>query len=299
MNCAECESNLVFYLYGELPAEVEESIEQHLDVCNHCRDNESRWATLHRAIEAERIEPSLELLSACRQDLAAALQTVTQRSDRGWRRWLRTAPLWTWRLAGCTALFAIGFLAARVSVDLTAFGFGKEQKIVSSVSQVESRGDGLVRIVVNDSVARELSGRLEDKAVQSLLVSAVRSGFDPEVRADALELLRSVVSEPAVRDTILEALVKDSDDGVRMKALESLRSIATQPDVRAGLIEALRADRNAMVRANAVDVLTMGNSLNSDLAGVLQELMQREENLDVRRQGQRVLRSMNASLETF
>jgi HEAT repeat protein len=114
-----------------------------------------------------------------------------------------------------------------------------------------------------------------------------------------LDLLRGRVGDAAVRDTLLEVLRKDPDDGVRMKALETLRPLAAQADVRIVLLEALRADRNPMVRAHAVDVLTMGDAQNSDLAGALQELMQREENLDVRRQGQRVLRSMNASLETF
>ncbi len=301
MNCVECENNLVFYLYGELPAEVEESMEQHLDGCAGCRAQETRLANMHRAIEAERLEPSLELLSACRQDLAVSLRAVTEQSDSGWRRWLRPLdiPGWSWRLAGCTALVAVGFLAARALPGSAAKGIGGEQPVVSAVSHVEKMGDGLVRIVLQDSVARELSGRLDDQAVQSLLLAAARNTVDPAIRVDALDLLRGGISSPEVRDTLLAALRKDPNDGVRMKALESLRPLAGEPQVRAVLLDALREDRNAMVRANAVDVLTMGNAQNSELAGALQELMQREENLDVRRQGQRVLRSMNASLETF
>jgi hypothetical protein len=301
MNCVECENNLVFYLYGELPAEAEESMEQHLNECAGCHANETRLAKVHRAIEVERLEPSLELLSACRQDLADSLRSVTQQSDSGWRRWLGPfgMPGWSWRLAGCAALVAVGFLAARVLPGPGASGFESGQPVVSSVSHVEKMGDGSVRIVLQDSVARELSGRLDDQAVQSLLLTAARNTVDPAVRVDALDLLRGGISSPEVRDTLLEALRKDPNDGVRMKALESLRPLAGEPNVRAVLLDALREDRNAMVRANAVDVLTMGNAQNSELAGALQELMQREENLDVRRQGQRVLRSMNASLETF
>lgn len=301
MNCAACESNLVFYLYGELPAELEESVEAHLDGCSVCRASEARLSALHRAVEAERMEPSLELLSACRQELAASLQTAAPRTRTGWRYLLPTLglPGWSWRLAGGTALVALGFLVARVSPELSSAPSAAEPVVVSAVNQVESLGNGQIRIVFQDSVARELSGRIEDQRVQSLLVSAVRNTPDPAVRVDSLDLLRGRAGDAAVRDTLLEVLRKDPDDGVRMKALETLRPLAAQADVRVVLLEALRADRNPMVRAHAVDVLTMGDAQNSDLAGALQELMQREENLDVRRQGQRVLRSMNASLETF
>lgn len=301
MNCVECESSLVFYLYGELSAETEESIEQHLDVCGDCRASETRLATMHRAIEAERLEPSLELLSACRQDLAAKVEIVTHRPQAGWRSWFQPLGMsgWTWRLAGCAALVAVGFLAAKVTPNFPGTSFGRGQTIVSTVNHVEALGDGHVRIVLQDSVARELSGRLDDQAVQSLLVSAARNTTDPAVRVDSMELLRAWAGQPGVRQTLVEALERDPDDGVRMKALETLRPYAAQLDVRTVLLHALRADRNAMVRAQAVEVLTMGNLQNSEVAGALQELMQREENLDVRQQGQRVLRSMNASLETF
>lgn len=292
MNCVDCEKDLVFYLYGELPAETEEAVEGHLDACRDCRAAEARLSALHRAVEAERMEPSLELLSACRQDLAASLRNAQPQAVPGWRRWLQPVglPVWTWRLAGCTALVAVGFFAARVE---------NGSATMSSVNQIEPLGNGRVRIVLQDAVSRELSGKLDDDKVQSLLVSAARNAPDPAVRLDSLDLLRDRISDPDVRETLLAALRKDPADGVRMRALEALRPLAAQPDVRAVLLDALREDRNAMVRAHAVNVLTLGDAQNSDLAGALQELMQREENLDVRREGQRVLRSMNASLETF
>jgi hypothetical protein len=299
MTCVECESNLVFYLYGELSATDEEAIEQHLDGCANCRACEGRLAAMHRAVEAERQEPSLELLSACRQGLAATL-SITSSSwpmRAGWPAFGLAG--WSWRLAGCAALVAVGFFAARVSPGVFTGVPGDRAAVTSSVSHVEPLGDGRVRIVMQDSVAREMAGRIDDQAVRALLVSAARQTHDPAVRVDSLEMLRSRVEYPEVRAMLLEVLRKDPNDGVRMKALDTLRPVAEQPEVRTVLLDALREDQNAMVRAHAVDLLTMGTAPSSDLAGALQELMQREENVEVRRQGQRVLRSMNASLETF
>ncbi|MCX6589318.1 MAG: zf-HC2 domain-containing protein [Acidobacteria bacterium] len=73
MTCIACEEDIVFCCYGELPAEVEDAVEHHLAGCAACRASEFRLVAMHRAIEAERWEPSLELLSACRQNLAASL----------------------------------------------------------------------------------------------------------------------------------------------------------------------------------------------------------------------------------
>lgn len=292
MNCLDCEKDLVFYLYGELPAETEEAVEAHLDACPECRASESRLSALHRAVEAERMEPSLELLSSCRQGLAAALCNEVRQPAAGWRQWFASAGLsaWSWRLAGCAALMAVGFFAARLDHGSADF---------SAVHQIEPLSNGRVRIVLQDAVSRELSGKLDEQRVHSLLLSAARTAPDPAVRVDSLDLLRGRLGDSDVRNTLLAALRDDPDDGVRMRALDSLRPLAAQSDVRAVLLRVLREDRNAMVRAHAVNVLTHGDAPASDLAGALQELMQREENLDVRREGQRVLRSMNASLETF
>ena len=159
------------------------------------------------------------------------------------------------------------------------------QTVVSSVSRVEPRVDGSIRIVLRDSVDRDFSGSVADPAVQSLLVGAVRDSVDAGVRIDALGLLRDRIDHTEVRSTFLAALRLDPDDGVRIKTLELLRPAAARPAVSSAVLEALRADRSALVRAQAADLLTVGSRGSAELAGVFQELMQRQKNLDVRRQG--------------
>jgi hypothetical protein len=70
-------------------------------------------------------------------------------------------------------------------------------------------------------------------------------------------------------------------------------------DVRSALTKVLLADQSAAVRTQSIDLLVNTRRNESELAGVLQDMMRREQNTYIRQRGQSALRAMNASLETF
>lgn len=300
MNCEDCRAKLALFLAGELEFDGEEAMESHLEACGECRAEERRLVAVYRALEDSRLEPSLELLSACRQDLTAALSART--ATVPWWRRISVAPsLWPthWQWASGLALVIGGFLGGSVWSTGPSSEPAKLAPIASRVSRVEPDGSGGVRIVVNDTIERVLTGRLDEQSIDSLLKQATRNTQDPTVQVDSMEILKAKCARRDVRDTLLQALEKDPSDGVRLKALEALRASAEEPEVRSALLRVLLRDKNAAVRTQAVELLTSGELRNSDLAGVLQEMMQREDNSYIRQRGQNALRAMNASLEVF
>ena len=73
MSCQQYEELLTLYLYGELTAAEEESVEAHGAVCIGCQGALARERAFHAAVD--RAEPELPalLLPSCRRELSAAL----------------------------------------------------------------------------------------------------------------------------------------------------------------------------------------------------------------------------------
>jgi HEAT repeat protein len=79
--------------------------------------------------------------------------------------------------------------------------------------------------------------------------------FDPGVRLDCLDVLKTRTGEQDVRHALLAAVRKDQNAAVRMKALEALRDVTADDSVRDTLLEALQQDANPGVRVEAVNLL--------------------------------------------
>jgi HEAT repeat protein len=89
---------------------------------------------------------------------------------------------------------------------------------------------------------------------------------------------------------------------VRLKALDGLKQFAEDPDTRSALTQVLLKDENPGVRTQVIDLLVQKNSdqRHADaMVGVLQELMEKEDNGYIRMRCQKVLQEMNASAEMY
>ncbi len=309
MTCESARKEFPLYLYGELPFDQEERVEQHLDSCESCRRELEREKRIHRVLDLAQQPPSAELLEQCRQGLARAMAGRTQPATRRflWPEALelllgppgRRSPAWL-RPVAAAALVLVGFAAARFTSGspsrlearlLTA------EPVATQVRYIEPADSGEVRIVVEETRQRVLSGRLDEATIRQLLLRAVRDPSDPGVRAESIELLRSRPETEEVRQALLYALANDPNDGVRLKALEGLRDYATDAETRKALSRVLLNDRNPGIRAMAIDLLV--ESRTQDIVGTLQQLLLREDNSYVRLRSQEALREMNASVETF
>jgi hypothetical protein len=299
MTCEAVIRQLPLMLYGELSFEEEETVQQHVDMCFGCRSELAKVRTIHRELDAAEPEISPALLADTRRQLRLRMSALEearaeQRQSFDWSRLV-----WFWKPAGALALVALGFAGGRLMTPDSGVTFraAGNEPAATRVRFVQPDSSGRVQIVMEEVRQKVLEGELDDSRIRSLLVAATREANDPGVRVETVDLLKTQSSSSEeVRRALLAALQNDANPGVRLKALEALRG-SHDTETRRVLGHVLLNDDNPGVRTRAIDLLTQRRE--PEMVGVLQELISREDNSYVRLKCQKVLREMNASVESF
>jgi HEAT repeats len=203
---------------------------------------------------------------------------------------------------GALALVAVGFFSARLTTmrdgNLTAnLASMAGEPISSTIRSVQPDASGHVKIALDETRRRLVTGSLSDGNIERLMLAAARDAGNDGLRVESIEILKGHATSADVRDALLTALRNDPNPGVRFKALDGLKGIAAQPEVRKTLTYVLQNDQNPGVRIQAIDLLTQRQ--DTDLVGTLQQLVSKESNSYVRQRCERALEEMNASVGTF
>jgi HEAT repeats/Putative zinc-finger len=148
-----------------------------------------------------------------------------------------------------------------------------------------------------------ISGSVNDANVKRVLINVLRNNqrFDPDLRLDAVDLLRVRSDDPDVRAALCQAVHTDQNAAVRLKALEALSdSSGPQDQVRQTLLDALESDQNPGVRVEAMNSLrdlAESGKIDSDskLINVLRAHMQKDPNNYIRLQSAATLRDLAPS----
>jgi hypothetical protein len=205
------------------------------------------------------------------------------------------------QIAGAAAMLALGFLTARVAPNSLLGGrFGAASVVepaTSRVRYVEPVSPGRVQIVLDETRQRVLSGSVDDEAIQRLLLAAAKDPSDAGLRVESVDLLKNNSQSAEIRKALVYALEHDPNAGVRLKALDGLKQFAEDPDTRQALTQVLLKDDNPGVRTQVIDLLV--ERRNDSVVGVLQELMEKEDNNGIRLRCQKLLQDMNASAEMY
>jgi hypothetical protein len=285
------------YLYGELAGQEEEEFEQHLHGCAACRADLDRSSALHRGADALRMAPPPEMLAECRRELFHS--KPLQQAPSPWM-----ALFASWRQPiGALALVALGFFSSRLTTQVAGPGANANlaslagEPIASTIRSVQPDAAGHVRIALDETRRRMISGSLNDGDIQRLMLVAARDEGNDGLRVESIEMLKGHAASANVLDALLLALRNDPNPGVRFKALDALKGMAAQPEVRKTLSYVLQNDQNPGVRIQAIDLLTQRQ--DDDLVGMLQQLVTKESNSYVRQRCEKSLEEMNASLGTF
>jgi HEAT repeat protein len=304
MTCDAVRKLIPLYYYGELTPEEEDQAEAHIHECGACARQMEAARALAAALDRRRMDAPAELLVDCRADLAAAMRGAA--AEPAWRLWLEAAGatlsgFTRWRQPlGAAALIAVGFLAARLvpaGSGVSTASLVPSEGVFVNVRSAQPDSSGRVRIAYDETRRQEVFGAIDDPRVQKLLLVAAQEEDDPGVRVESVGLLRERAGSGEVREALMNALLHDSNPGVRLKALEGLKPLAEQPPVRGVLSQALQFDDNDAVRMQAVDLLTLRR--DEAMVGVLQRLVQKEDNSYVRLKCTKALKEMNASIGTF
>jgi hypothetical protein len=302
------------YYYGELTPDEEERLEEHTHGCPACTRELVQQRALAAALDKRRIVAAPMLLEDCRSDLMAAIQGGAPRvepSVKGaWRLFLDAMAASLSGMGrlrqpvGALALIAIGFFAARLIDTAAPSGTGAllssivspTDDVYSTVRSVQPDNAGGVAISLDETRRKVVKGRMNDGNIQRLLLAAAHED-NPAVRVESVDLLRSQSGSSEVRDALLNVLSQDSNPGVRLKALEGLKPLAGDSEVRKTLRRVLLADDNVAVRMLVIDLLVANRDDN--MVGMMQGLVQKENNNSVRLKLEKALRDMNASIGTF
>jgi hypothetical protein len=312
MTCDSVLRLIPLYLYGELTPDDEERVEQHLHECADCSQELDRQRTVARALDQRKAAIPPLLLEECRADLMAAIQGGAPRAVKPvkgpWTLFLEAmgctlAGLSRFRQpAGALAMLALGFVLARYTASAPSSSSNptpapSQEDVFATVRSIQPDHDGRVQIAFDETRRRTLSGTPDNPNIQRLLLAATRED-NPAVRVESVGLLKDKCTKSSeVRDILLNALVHDSNAGVRQRALEGLKPITSDPDVRKTLAQVLLSDENPAVRMQAVDLLV--SHADDGVVGVLQNVVQKEDNNYIRLKVEKALKEMNASVGTF
>ncbi len=315
MTCEEAKKNLPLFLYGELSFDEEELVEVHIDECAACRGELAREKAMFAALDGVELVPSPEALAESRAELRRRLALSGAALGAGQPRfWDKIREGFTIhfhfapgiaQVAGAAAMLVLGFLTARVAPNSFLGSWrsaGMVEPATSRVRYVEPVSPGRVQIVLDETRQRVLSGSVDDEAIQRLLLTAAKDPSDAGLRVESVDLLKNNSQSAEIRKALVYSLQHDPNAGVRLKALDGLKQFAEDPDTRSALTQVLLKDENPGVRTQVIDLLVQKNSVQRHtdaMVGVLQELMEKEDNGYIRMRCQKVLQEMNASAEMY
>ena len=306
MKCADVVEQFPLYSYGEISPEVEERIESHLAECADCRREFAKHRSFMAALDQREDVTEAALLTACRVDFRRNLAAETAGKSHPW-----TWAGWFQRLGdfsrfhiplripvGAMALLALGWFGARYTPE--KFGgmrAGLTQPMFSNVQSIEPGDSGKIQIAVDEIQRRVVTGNLTEPRIQQLLLSAVREESNPGLRVESIGALKNSADSEAVRQALIDAVSHDPNAGVRLKALEGLKQYAGDASVRKTLANVLLKDDNPGVRVQAIDLLTAHH--DDSIVGVLQDVMQKEDDGYIRTRARDLLQTMKASVGTY
>lgn len=319
---------LVLFAAGEEldPAEQAEVVE-HIAHCRACAAALESEKSLLRTFASNRAEPDAALLASCRAELE---DLVDREEERSWRRriaslvpasWISPRPAWSAAL-----LLLLGFSAGiygprllhRSSLPVTqargepgsdAAPAGNQSALstldlhtadVSGISVIPAGGSEPPEVELQLKAQRPVTvhGTVDDSDVKRVLLYVLRNAdrFDPDVRLNAVDLLRARNNDPEVRSVLCQAVHSDRNTAVRLKALEALNGAEPQDIVRDTLLDALD-DQNPGVRIEAINALqsmaAKGQVPSDDrLLSVLRDRMRSDPNTYIRLQSAAAMRDL-------
>ncbi|MBZ5529344.1 MAG: zf-HC2 domain-containing protein [Acidobacteriia bacterium] len=295
-SCAKIIALLPFHACDELEPAEREAVAAHLSSCSSCSAQLAEERALLDSLAAlprpaDRLDPAGTLLAQCRSELAESIDDLAAPREIRWEffGWFKQLlvfhPAWTAAsllllgvLAG-TQLFRPGPSAQPSGQIVRATPRFTDEQLsriaVSGISFGSSSGSapGTVQVQLSAEQPQVLSGSIEDADVRRVLAYVVANGprFNPGVRLDCLDALKSATADAGVRRAIVSAARLDANPAVRLKAFDVLRDSAAEQDVREALLDALENDANPGVRVEALNLLVASLGENDSPAIALPE----------------------------
>lgn len=328
MNCEVAQECIVLAAYGELPDDQAHQLEQHLIVCESCREEMEAVAGLQKAMSAAPAqEPSPSLLARTRVRLDEALDTMPQGGFllRRWQSFRRGAGRLASAPVMASAVLLVGAgaggwggyrlgqkpvppqqpaLEAKSSVPEAPVLAQLDPGQIARVSSVtEEPGTQDVEVRFDRVVPETVFGTADDPEIRRLLVAAARDRSNPRAHENSVDVLAQECrsgrecSNGAVRNALMVALRYDHSATVRQKALEGLQPyIGDDMRVRDAVLEALLNDPDPDIRTEAIGLLAPVEA-DSSVREVLQTVANQDDNPYIRTVSREFLEQVSQQIQ--
>jgi hypothetical protein len=172
---------------------------------------------------------------------------------------------------------------------------------VTGINWVSTGDNAPPRVEVQLKALRPLvvEGTVSNGNIEQVLLNILRNNqrYDPDVRLDAVELLKPRNKEVDVRQALCQTVRTDRNAAVRLKALEALSGSDAQDDVQGTLLAALVSDSNPGVRIEAINSLRSmaeNGQMESDpgTMAILRERMHKDPSTYIRLQSAAAIRDL-------
>jgi len=173
----------------------------------------------------------------------------------------------------------------------------EEQTHISNVQFLDrGEGSGVVDFTFDAVTPVHLRGRVDDPAIQKVLVRAVLSDDNPGVRLSAVNVIGSAPSGKAdktIETALITALRTDPNAGVRKQALVALCGMPSNDDIKQAILTTLMSDTNPGLRIAAINALdaawAKAGMIDQRVLDVLRVKASSEKNDYIRMKAQAVL----------
>jgi len=330
---------MLFAAGDELDSTQQKALNEHLANCPHCRAELESQRTFLSILGEHRLEPDAALLASCRAGLEDALDREEEGgwfkrkiSALLPTDWLSPQPVWSAALLVMIG-FSVGMFGPRllrhpVATDMAVApaSSGPQSEIdtpgtepvasspssntidlhmadVAGINVFPAEGNDppQVELQMRTQQPVTVQGTVDDDNVKRVLLYVLRNNarFGPDVRLNAVDLLRTRNDDPEVRSALCRAVETDRNAAVRLKALEALNGAAPQDMVRNTLLDALKDDQNPGVRVEAINSLLQmaeaGQIAPDDhMLAVLQDRMEHDPNTYIRLQSAAAIRDIGS-----
>jgi hypothetical protein len=334
--CGEFEMKVTLLAAGELNSSESEETHKHIQSCAGCRSAFRQESEILALLSSQHSEPDANFLASCRAGLFDALDQQEERSWLRRltgsflpSSWLSPQPALSAALLLVIG-FGVGLFGPRLLrptptarpqnppiVALTTPSTGSDASVDPSNPEISpldlhtadvaginvfpttDNQPPQVQLQLNMQRPMTVWGTVDNENVKHMLIHVLQDSQrnDPDVRLDAVDLLRIRNNDPEVRAALCRAVHTDHNAAVRLKAVEALDGAEPQNLVRQTLLDALVDDQNPGVRVEAINELrdmAARGEVNSDdhLLAVLQDRMKKDPSQYIRLQSAAVIRDL-------
>jgi hypothetical protein len=334
--CGDFEPLLTLLAADELDSAKAAEVNDHLSHCTSCQEMLVREKELLTLFATNRMDLDAALLAECRANLEDALDQEEERgwlrrtlATFVPSSWVSPRPAWSAALLVLIG-FSVGILGPRLlrhPVAPSGINTASSNPIRVAANEPNANDPGNTPLSALDLHTADVAGinvfpsstneppqiELQLRAQQPLTVQGTVNNddvkrvliyvmknnqrFDPDVRLNAVDLLRMRNNDPDIRSALCYAVHTDRNAAVRLKALEALNGAEPQEIIQQTLLDALVDDQNPGVRVEAINALremaAKGQVESGDhLLAVLRERMQKDPNTYIRLQSAAAIRDL-------